>query len=87
MHPGVAVWCHVCSQIKKKTTLESVLPLGGPIHEKVTTMDPKLVPSGFQNPSKIDPRNDIVFDTVFGCLFDRFPVPLNLENYDFTLSE
>ena len=57
-HPGVAFWCHVCSQINKKTTMESVLPLGGPNDEKVTNMDPKLVPRGsqiHQNQLKIQP--------------------------------
>ena len=45
-HPGIASWCHVHSQTTKKSTLESVLQLGGPNYEKVTNMNPKLVPRG-----------------------------------------
>ena len=40
-------------------------------------------PKSVQNPSKIDPTIDVIFDTVFRSMFDRFlklPTP---ENDDF----
>ena len=33
-----------------------------------------------QNPQKNDPEIDVIFDIVFGSIFDRFPEPLNPEN-------
>ena len=45
-HPGIASWCHVHSQIKKKTTLESTLQLGGPNYEKNRQHDSKVAPKG-----------------------------------------
>ena len=45
-HPDLASWCHVHSQITKKTTLESALQFNGPYYEKVVNMTPKLVPRG-----------------------------------------
>ena len=50
-HPGIEFWCHVCSQIIKTKTMESVLPLGGPNDEKVTNMVPKLTPLILRDPA------------------------------------
>ncbi len=52
-HPDTASWCHVHSQIIKKTTLESALQFNGPYYETIIKIIPKLVPRGSQNPSKI----------------------------------
>ena len=35
--------------------------------------------------SKFHPKIDVIFDTVFRSIFDRFPEPSNLENVDFSL--
>ena len=42
-----------------------------------------LEPESFQNRSTIDHKIDVVFDTVFRSIVDRFTEPRNLENVDF----
>ena len=32
------------------------------------------------NPPRVDPKIDVIFDTIFRSIVDRFPEPLNLEN-------
>ena len=42
-------------------------------------------PPSVQNPSTIDPTIDVIVDTVFRSIFDRFLEGLNLQNDDLSL--
>ena len=77
-HPGVAFWCHVCSQINKKTTMESVLPLRCPNDEKVTNMIQNWSQGGFkihQKSTKIQIWSQGVLSGVIGSLQINKMVP------------
>ena len=45
-HPGIASWCHVHSQITKKTILESTLQLGSNYENTTRQNDSKVGPKG-----------------------------------------